>query len=80
MTLDLPEIRPPVLSLDVVKLLESYLAFRHRFRNLYLFDLEKSLLLPLMQRAPDVWAATEPELRDFADTLKQMSDRIDEGV
>ena len=80
MTINLPEIRPPVLSLDVVKLLESYLAFRHRFRNLYLFDLEKSLLLPLMQRAPDVWAATEPELRDFADTLKQMSDRIDEGV
>lgn len=40
MTLDLPRARPAVLSLETAKQLEAYLAFRHRFRNPYLFDLD----------------------------------------
>ena len=39
-TLDLPKLRPPILDEPTARLLEPYLAFRHRFRNLYLFDLD----------------------------------------
>jgi len=51
MLLDVPGVRPPVLSEQTVRQLERFLAFRHRFRNLYLFDLDPDLLA----RCSDRW-------------------------
>jgi len=45
--LQLPKLRPAILSADTVRALEPYLAFRHRCRNLYLFDLDAALVKPL---------------------------------
>ena len=73
MTLSIPQTRPAVLSEATVAQLDSYLAFRHRFRNLYLFDLEASLLEPLLRRTPVAWAATRAELNAFCDTLAAMA-------
>jgi hypothetical protein len=57
--------------------LDPYLAFRHRFRNLYLFDLDWQLMEPLLQQAAGVWRATEADLRTFADALERMAEALD---
>ncbi|MGB9887889.1 MAG: hypothetical protein ACPLRW_12990, partial [Moorellales bacterium] len=35
MTLEVPEVRPPVISKDLARTLDEYLRFRHVFRNVY---------------------------------------------
>jgi hypothetical protein len=75
--LDLPKMRPPVLSSRSIAALDPYLAFRHRFRNLYLFDLDWQLMEPLLQQVAGVWRATEADLRTFADALERMAEALD---
>lgn len=72
-TLDLPQIRPPVLSESTVRMLDPYLAFRHRFRNLYLFDLDARLVLPLLMDAPAAWAAAAEDMAAFAAHLDALA-------
>lgn len=72
-TLDLPRIRPPVLAETTARMLEPFLAFRHRFRNLYLFDLDARLVLPLLSDAPAAWAAADADLSAFADHLDALA-------
>jgi hypothetical protein len=40
MGLDLPKIRPPVLTSDSIQLLDEYLRFRHVVRNVYTFSFD----------------------------------------
>lgn len=42
MTAERAGLRPAVLSTETAALLDDYLAFRHRFRNLYLFPFASS--------------------------------------
>ena len=76
-TLDLPQIRPPVLSESAARMLEPYLAFRHRFRNLYLFDLDVRLVLPLLADAPAAWSAASADLTAFAAHIAALADELD---
>lgn len=76
-TLDLPQIRPAVLSEPAARLLEPYLAFRHRFRNLYLFDLDPGLVLPLLTDAPAAWAAVATDLGRFAAHLDALAAELE---
>lgn len=77
-TLDLPKIRPVVLTAGNAKALDPYLSFRHQFRNLYLFDLDIDLTRPLLLRANIVWAETFADLKRFSDTLLAMAEMLDE--
>lgn len=79
-TLELPQIRPAVLSEPTARMLEPYLAFRHRFRNLYLFDLDARLLLPLLADAPTAWAAASSDLGAFAVHLDTLAEECDAGA
>lgn len=79
-TLDLPKLRPPVLREGTARLLEPYLAFRHRFRNLYLFDLDGGLTAPLLKDATPTWEAARTDLSAFADTLEALADALDAQV
>ena len=79
-TLELPQIRPPVLSEPTAQMLEPYLAFRHRFRNLYLFDLDARLVLPLLTDAPTAWAAASADLDTFAAHLDTLADECGTGT
>ncbi len=74
--LDVPKVRPPVLSEESVHALERYLAFRHRFRNLYLFDLDPEPLAPLVDSVAGTWAQCRTELEAFAATLDTLADAI----
>jgi hypothetical protein len=76
-TLDLPKLRPPILSESTVKLLEPYLAFRHRFRNLYLFDLDARLVAPLLDAVDIAWQATSHDLSAFAHALIELADELE---
>lgn len=66
---DLPGIRPAVLSPSTVDALARYLSFRHRFRNLYLFDLIPSHLSPLIAEASEVTQVVVVEVETFASWL-----------
>jgi hypothetical protein len=63
MTLPLRGRRPPVISTELASKLQQYLAFRHRFRNLYGFELE--------------WGRMEELVRALPGTLEEFSAAID---
>ena len=71
--LDIPGLRPPVLRPATVKALDAYLAFRQRLRNLYLFDLEPTLILPLLGAAPTAWEPVRDDLAAFAAAVEQIA-------
>lgn len=65
MTLAIGGIRPAVLSVESARAMDAYLAFRHRFRNLYVFDLERAPMVTLLAGGRDVETLFERDLRDF---------------
>jgi hypothetical protein len=76
-TLDLAKVRPPVVCRETATQLERYLAFRHRFRNLYLFDLDLSLLRPLLADVPVVWACAQRDLLEFVGFLERLAGELE---
>ena len=56
--------------------LVDYLAFRHRYRNLYMFDLRWEPMSALLDRAPAVWTRVANELGAFANYLEQLSREV----
>ncbi len=77
-TVEVPKLRAPVLSSQAGRALEPYLSFRHRFRNLYLFDLDATQLAPLVQALPAAWQLARGDLRQFAQVLEDQADALDE--
>ena len=65
MTLELPGIRPPLLSAETAQELAEFLRFRHLFRNLYSFELEWPRLRELLEQLPLAWSAVEADLDRF---------------
>jgi hypothetical protein len=65
MTLDLPGIRPPVLSYDTARQLDELLRFRHLFRCVYGYELEWPKLRGLLERAAPAWRSVEADMRQF---------------
>ena len=74
MTLDLPGIRPPLLSSETAHLLEEFLRFRHLFRNLYGFELEWPRIRSLLEQLPETWSAAEADLDRFLAFLDAASE------
>ena len=73
MTLDLDEIRPPILSEELYRDLLPYLKFRHLFRNLYGFELEWEKMKELDRHFPDISARWFGEIRTFLEWMKSVS-------
>jgi hypothetical protein len=65
MTLDIPGLRPPVISTHIEKRLREYLGFRHLFRKRYGFELDWEKMKKLLVRMPQVLAALEKEFEIF---------------
>lgn len=72
--LDVPHARPPVLGEETAHVLTRYLAFRHRFRNLYLFDLEADQMHPLIAGAAPLFGLVTRDLQAFAVVLEALAD------
>jgi hypothetical protein len=66
-----PGARPAVLSEDSVEALDEFLAFRHRVRNLYTFNLEPERLHELLQRLPAAWERAHKDIVAFLDLLDE---------
>lgn len=73
MTVEIERTRPAVLRESSARELDAYLAFRHGFRNLYLFDLDAAAMAPLMGRSEAVWREVEMDLRAFASSLRSIA-------
>jgi hypothetical protein len=77
MGFDIPKVRPSVLRPETTRGLARFLAFRHRFRNLYLFDLEPEPVASLVRDLARTWAEVRADLEGFAATIERLADELD---
>jgi hypothetical protein len=77
MAVDLPGVRPAVLSTETAESLAEYLRFRHLIRNIYVFRLDVTRMAHLAQEIDAVWAKLQQEISHFIDCLQALS-RADE--
>lgn len=73
MTLDLDEIRPPVISKDLFKKLLPYLRFRHLFRNLYGFELDWEKMKELDGNFSSVSSQWLKEIHTFLEWMNSVT-------
>jgi len=73
MTLEIRDVRPPVITEPLRKDLDEYLRFRHLFRSLYGFELERDRMRPLMERFDATFAEFERQMTDFLATLSDLA-------
>lgn len=72
MTLDIPDIRPKVISTPLKEELREYLQFRHVFRNIYGFELKWAVILPLIENIENIFLSIQKELTEFILFLKSI--------
>ncbi len=65
MQLEIPQVRPVVISPETGKLLKTFLDFRHKFRHLYGFDLDFEKLDELERLYPTAQKAFAAEVNRF---------------
>lgn len=65
MTLNVPGLRPPVISLPTEKKLREYLGFRHLFRKRYGFELEWVRMKKLLLKMSNMILLVEEEINSF---------------
>ena len=73
MTLDLPGLRPPVISLAVMQMLDEYRRFRHVVRNVYAESFDPQRVGELVEKLAPGWLQLRNELMVFADFLEGVS-------
>ena len=69
MALDVPRIRPPVISRPTAGQLAEFLRFRHLFRHAYGFDIDWARLRALLARLPATWNAVRADFETFLEFL-----------
>ena len=70
---EIKNIRPALISEESASLLDEYMRFRHRIRNIYSFNLLPDRIEVLVQRLPDVFEKIRSDLADFAQFLEEVS-------
>ncbi len=78
MAREIKNIRPALLSEKSAELLDEYMRFRHRIRNIYSFNLLPDRIKGLVERLPDVYEQVKSNLIDFAQFLEQLPWRENE--
>ena len=73
MALDIAGLRPAVLSQDTRDLLDEFMRFRHRIRNIYSFNLIPDRVETLVEKLPTVLNKTKEDLTAFIQFLEQIS-------
>jgi hypothetical protein len=63
---EIPGVRPALLSTDGGDLLEAFLRFRHRIRNIYSFNLVPEKVRDLVERLPGALERIREAFSDFA--------------
>ncbi len=73
MRLELPDVRPAVLSEATCYALDEYRKFRHLVRHSYATRLEAAKIVPLVEKLPATWQQVKSQLLDFAEFLSELS-------
>lgn len=72
MGLDLPQVRPPVLTSSSIQFLDEYLRFRHVVRNVYTFSFDAERVGRLVKELNANFEKLSGELLAFADFLEKV--------
>lgn len=72
MGLNLPKVRPPVLTSDSIEQLDEYLRFRHVVRNVYTFSFDPERISRLVKELKPSFDHIRQELLTFANFLEQV--------
>lgn len=72
MGLDLPKVRPPVLTSNSIQRLDEYLRFRHVVRNVYTFSFDPERIGRLVEELEPVFHQIRQELLAFAGFLEKV--------
>ncbi len=70
---DLPELRPPVLSTEAVRMLDEFLRFRHVVRNIYAFQFDPERIARLVSQMRPALAVSQMDLSAFVSFLEQVA-------
>jgi hypothetical protein len=73
MTLDIPGLRPPLITTNTGKKLREYLGFRHLFRKRYGFELDWQKLKRLLLGMPQVRSHLEGDIEKFFKVMGSLS-------
>jgi hypothetical protein len=76
MSLDVPEVRPPVISAELGERLGDYLRFRHLVRNVYGFELDESKMELLVARLGETAGDLAAQVSVFLDDLERLGREI----
>ena len=76
MAAEIEGVRPPVISKTLKKELQRYLGFRHIFRHIYGFSLEKERIKELCERISPVLGSLETDLLKFCQYLDTLSQEV----
>jgi len=71
MTLEIPGLRPHIISKETAKLLDEYMRFRHLFRKRYGFELKWIHIKNLLKKMPAVYKALEKDISKAFEGLKK---------
>ena len=74
MSLDVPGLRPPILSISLRNQLGEVLRFRHLFRHAYSYQLEWERVKSLLEKMPEIYMELSDALRKFIDFLRQLGE------
>jgi len=76
MTLEIPDIRPSVISKELAEELDEYRCFRHMFRHAYGSELRWRKLEPLANGLDSLTATLMEKLSEFIQFVDKLSDYI----
>lgn len=77
MTLEIPGVRPAVVSTELYNKLEEYLRFRHVIRNIYAFELDSIKLQALIDSFEDVYNHFIKDIHSFIAFLRSLAEKIE---
>lgn len=72
MHMELPDLRPSVLSAEAIQMLDEFLRFRHVVRNVYAFQFDREQIARLVKQMQPAWNTVRQELLAFASFLEQV--------
>lgn len=70
MCLNIPNVRPPVISSKLKNDLQDYRSFRHLVRNIYTYNINPEKIKPLVQKLPSLLKSIDKELKLFSKFLR----------
>jgi hypothetical protein len=72
MSAEIPNLRPPVITLETRNALDEYCAFRHVVRNIYTFNLRLDRIQNLAALLPQCYQLLYRDSETFCSFLEQL--------